>query len=174
MNISKYVRSISFLVLVLVSGCGKEYELEDYTNVEIQKSNLVYGLTSYMNINDVVKKLSIEPNEIIIKEDSSSPIQDGIPPFNILTAEIMNTEIEGFIGLMSVSFFNNRLMEVRFYPENTNEFIKTIKGLSMSNQVEMKPFTNIRIDRDYQKKDYVSWIDSRLKKQFLYWIKIYT
>lgn len=159
---------------MLLVGCGSEYELEDYTKVEAERSPFVLGISSYMSLDDVTKKLSIEPSKIVITDKNISPKQDGIPPFDILTAKIQNTEIEGFKGSVSITFFNGRLMEILFFPVNVNGFVKSISGLSKSNEIEIRPFTRVWLGKDYQDKAYVGWLDIRLQKQLDAWIKSYS
>jgi hypothetical protein len=174
MNIEKLFRHLILFFFVLLAGCGSEYELEDYTKVEVDRSLLVLGLSSYMSLSDVERELSIEPGVIVITDKNISPKQDGIPPFDILTAKIPDVEIKNFKGSVLMTFFNGRLMEVRFFPVDVNGFVQTIDGLPKSKEIEIRLFTKVWFGQDYQDKAYVGWLDIRLQKQFDAWIKNYS
>jgi hypothetical protein len=174
MNIEKLFRHLILFFFVLLAGCGSEYELEDYTKVEVDRSLLVLGLSSYMSLSDVERELSIEPGVIVITDKNISPKQDGIPPFDILTAKIPDVEIKNFKGSVLMTFFNGRLMEVRFFPVDVNGFVQTIDGLPKSKEIEIRLFTKVWFGKDYQDKAYVGWLDIRLQKQFDAWIKNYS
>ena len=146
---------VALLFLFLLAGCGSGYELEDYSKVEADKSGLVLGLVSYMSLDEVKEALLLKASEIVVTDDSSSPRQEGIPPFDILTVRISNTEIEGFKGAVSLTFFNGRLMEVRFFPVDVSGFVQSINGLSQSDAIEIKPYTKVWYGKDYQENAYV-------------------
>lgn len=173
-DITRSFLYVALFFFVLLAGCGSEYELEDYSKVEADSSRLALGLSSYMSLDDVKKELSLESEEIVITDKNISPKQDGIPPFEILTAKIPNAEVGGFKGPASMTFFNGRLMEVRFFPVDVNGFVQSIDGLSQSNAIEVKPFTKVWFAKDYQDKAYVGWVDIRLQKQVDAWIKNYS
>lgn len=108
--------------LVFLAGCGNGYEFEDYSKVETERSNLVLGLVSYMSLGEVKDALSLDDREVVVTDDNSSPKQEGLPPFNILTVKISEAEVRSFKGAVSLTFFNDRLMEIRFYPVDVDGF----------------------------------------------------
>lgn len=171
MNNKNSVRCLAIFFLMLLVACGSKYELEYFTKVESNKSPLALGLYSYMSLDEVKKKLSIESNEIVIIDKNVSAKRDSIPPFNILTVKIPDNEIEGFKGSVLIKFFNGRLMEVRFFPVRIDEFVRNISGLTHSNEIEIRPFTRVWFAKDYH---YVGWVDTRIQEQFYTWIKNYS
>jgi len=162
------------LVALLSYGCENESEIEEYTKVESQGAHLTYGLISYMSFEDVMTQLKLDEKEIEILDDSKTSPKEKTPPFNILSFKVPNQTIRSINGDMIITFFNNRLMEIRFYPVDIDKFIKSIDGLSLTNNVVDPPFIEIWQDTDFQGKSYVGWVDQRLKKQFASWIKKYS
>lgn len=158
---------------LVITGCGKNTD-EDYTKVEHVKSPLVLGVTSYLSVEEVKSHLSLGEDEFVITEQSESSKRANIPPFDILTAKIQNTEIEGFKGSVSITFFNGRLMEIRFFPKQFQNFVKSIPGLSNADTVDINPFTKVWTGNDYKSRQYVAWTDKRLEKQLNRWIKNFT
>jgi hypothetical protein len=152
---------------VQLAGCGNEYELADYSEVEADSSPLTLGLFSYMSLEDVKKTLSLKAGEIVITNKNTSPGREGVPPFDVLTAKIPSAEIGSLNGVVLLTFFNGRLMEVRFFPVDKG-------GLSQFNSIEIKPFTKVWIGKDYQDRAYVGWLDTRLQKQLNAWIRDYS
>jgi hypothetical protein len=173
-DMNRFTLYAALFLLVLLTGCGNGYELEDYSKVEAERSNLVLGLVSYMSLGEVKAALRLDSREIFVVEDSNSPKQVGVPPFNILKIKISNTEIRSFKGSILLTFFNDRLMSVRFYPVEVEDFIQSVDGLSKSEEVEIKPFTRVWFYTDHQGADYIGWVDTRLQQQFDAWIKSYS
>jgi hypothetical protein len=164
----------AILFLTQLVGCGNKYELEDYSKVEADRANLTLGLVSYMSLEDVKEALVLQAKDIIVTDDNSNPSREGIPPFNVLTIKILNSEIDSFKGAVSFTFFNDRLMEIRFFPVDADGFIQSIDGLSQSNTITLGSFTKVWFSKDYQDATYIGWVDIRLQNQINAWIKKYS
>ena len=85
-----------------------------------------------------------------------------------------NAEIDAYKGTALLTFFNDRLMEVRFFPEKFREFVDSHPSLSANDKSSIRPFTVVSVDADYTGERYVRWIDSRLLEQFEHWISKFT
>ncbi|MEN8221194.1 MAG: hypothetical protein ABFS56_33555 [Pseudomonadota bacterium] len=142
--------------------------------VESERSGLVLGLVSYLTFDEAKNLLHLGDQKIVVLEESKSPKQDGIPPFNIYTIKVPDIDVEGFNGALMLFFFNNRLMEVRFYPIDIDGFALSVDGLSNSKSINIEPYTRAWLDKDYQGNSYIGWVDVRLQKQFYAWIKNYS
>lgn len=118
--------------------------------------------------------LSLDDQKFVVTDDNRLPKQKRIPPFNILTIKISDVNVGLYGGAASLTFFNDRLMEVRFFPDNVDGFLQTIDGLSKSENVDIKPFTRVWFYQDFEDKKYIGWIDYRLQQQVDTWIRNYS
>ena len=127
-----------------------------------------------MSYKDVRSFLLLNDDAIEITENEHSPIQKDIPPFHIFRIRLKNAEIDAYKGAALLTFFNDRLMEVRFFPEKFSEFVDSHPSLSATDKLSIRPFTVVSVAADYAGERYVRWIDSRLLEQFEHWISKFT
>ncbi len=171
----KLKRYFTVLLVLSLYGCDSRYNIDDYLKVEDVRSNLTYGLTSYITFDEVKAKLQLQEGDFIIVENNNASEQPGIPPFDIFTIKIASAQIADHNGGLVLSFFNSRLMEMRYYPNEIDDFVEKIsldpKALRELGGFMIEPYTKAWISKDYQGKYYVGWIDIRLRDQFNTWIK---
>lgn len=170
------MRLASYLIFTftLITACSNDYKIEDYSKIENERSDLVLGLVSYMDSDEAKKNLQFDDDKIIVVEDSRSPKREDIPPFDFLTIKFLDIQMDNFKGALTLTFFNERLMEARFYPANVEVFAKNIKGLTHSSSVNIEPYTKIWLAKNYQGVSYIGWTDIRLEQQLYAWIKNYS
>lgn len=175
MNFSKV---LLVFVLVASAGCAGDHDADEYLNVETERSILAAGLKSYMSFKEVSDILELKPGQFVVLDDSKTDRSPRVPPFNIYTVMIPAVDFNGHNGKVILSFFNDRLMETRFYPPELNVFVRdmgwTIDAITAPKHITVAPFTNVWIDRDHDDLQYIGWIDVRLRKQFDAWIKTYS
>lgn len=164
------------LLLICLCGCGSDYDAEAYRKLEDVRTELAAGLSSYINFEEAKKILNLRESDYVVLEDSQSKKSPDIPPFNIYTIKIPGGKVSGYTGDLVLSFFNGRLMETRFYPIRLSAFIHDL-GLdvdTLSKSKDIKPHTNVWLEKDFEDNTYIGWEDVRLKEQFNSWIKDYS
>jgi len=165
-------------IVSLLCGCSSGLEFDEYLEVDEIQTPLGAGLLSYTAYDRVKTQLKLQDSDIVIIEDSKPKLPSHVPPFNILTIKIPDFEILGDRGDLVLSFFNDRLMETRFYPPSTSDFLNKssidVNRLGDRTKIVVKPYTNIWLYKDFEDKEYVGWADVRLIKQTSMWIKKYS
>jgi hypothetical protein len=161
-------------VLIIFTGCKPE------TNVDIPtvRTTLIDQIESYISINDVDRMIATNKftSEVIENTKRNGGISKN--SFNIYSIKISDYSHLGFRGELIMKFFNNRLFETIFYPDNydayTSKLKEQIPKIFDSKEISILPFTEVVTDMDYQKRKYVSWKDSRLNKEKLQWLRKYS
>ena len=76
-----------------------------------------------------------------------------------------------------MQFFNDRLMETRFFPNGVDAYLATLANagvdLTKQSEVTVPPHTRLWTEMDYKKRRYVGWEDVRLAEEMKLWIKRY-
>lgn len=163
---------IILIFTLVILGCIND--TEDYTKVESIKSQFVLGLTSYLDLNEVIARLSLDGERLVVTDQSEASSQLNVPPFKYVTATVNEIKIDKYLGALELIFFNDRLLEIRFFPKNFQDYVTNIPGLSDFDPVEIDSHTKIWIGSDHNNRQFVAWTDKRLEEQFNRWIKYYS
>ena len=163
--------SILCLVTVLVTSCGSE----SFTEVESARAALIAGFESYASREEVMAKLPREMEVKIVSETSRAK-STSQPPYKLYTISISPFEHLKHRGRLQLTFFNNRLEQSEFYPENLESYRRALEQggfrLGLSREL-IRGNTLIWEGTDADHNEYVGWGDKRLRDQQRRWLARY-
>jgi hypothetical protein len=136
---------------------------------------LLSGFLSYATRTDVLASLGHDVALRVVED--SPPVADGRPPFAIHTVEAQPMSCCGQRGVLRLSFFNDRLMEVSFYADEPDALFGTLReqGLALDGGGELeRGCVRITAGKDAAARRFVSWRDVRLVRQQRLWISRYS
>jgi hypothetical protein len=159
------------LILCLIAGCGSE----SFTEIETTRSPLFPGFNSYAPRDEVMAKL---PREVEIKvvEETSLAKGNSTPPYRVYTISIAPYPHLGQPGKLLMTFYNDRLLQTAFYPQELDDYVKALRksGVAVEFAKELaKGNTVIWIGIDFDNNHYVGWADKRLREQQRRWLARY-
>jgi hypothetical protein len=164
-------RPSRFLLLIfLLIGCGSE----SFTESEKDRAQLMNGFESYASRDEVMAKLN--RGDAVKSVEQSSKHKSGQPPYQIYSARLPYEDRKE-PGELLITFFNNRLMQMSFYPENLDRYLAALRssGIELRTGSEVKNgHTAIWIGQDFDNKNYVGWADDRLRAQQRRWLSRYS
>lgn len=139
---------------------------------------LIEGVESYLSVDAFLLKLKARSLAYEV-ERSPTPEKSKRPPFNVTTVKVDAFSALGCTGQLTVEFFNDRLVGVRFFPSDMDEYRKRLlsqRGLDLLTQSEASASSNARVwsASDQAGRSYVGWEDVRLAKEMELWIKRYS
>jgi hypothetical protein len=155
---------------LLLASCNKEGKPKP--------SKMMGSLNSYQSLQDVERKLEWKPGEWQVVEDRRPLNSDKRPPFRMFTLVRKNWLQWRNAGDLQLTFYNDRLMIVRFYPQNLNSFTSALSAedsvaFSPQGDSRIEPSTRVWIGKDEEGKTYVGWIDKVLQGEMDDWLKKY-
>lgn len=159
------------LLIHLVAACGSE----SFTEIESVRTPLFPGFESYASREEVMPKLSREV-EIKLVEESSLSTGSSTPPYRIYAISISPYPHLEQRGKLLITFYNNRLLQTAYYPENIDDYVIALRrsGVAVeSGQQLIKGHTMIWIGVDFDNVPYVGWADKRLREQQRRWLANY-
>lgn len=164
--------------LAIVIGCAAFVACtqETFTEVEQPRSALISEFVRYASREEVVSKVSSR-FQIQVVEDSSLPAGDRRPPFSIYTLSVAGFRYLDHDGELRMTFFNNRLQETWFYPNDPDAYFSALRshGVVPSEHSQLvMGRTAVWTGTDYRVKSYVAWQDTRLGEQSKRWISRYS
>lgn len=160
-------------IVLLLAACSRI----DFTSVRKPATPLIDSFQSYARIVDV--QTALTTRGILWAADKGSPPSPGDPrpPFDILTISVPVYGYLGQTGALELLFFNNRLMEVRYFADNPASFVDALESqmkVPISTEPRLGPFTRVWIGKDGKGRVYVGWQDTRLSKEQNLWITKYS
>jgi hypothetical protein len=162
----------ALMLLAALVACGNE----SFTDVEAVRAPLIAGLPSYAAPNEVLPKLASFPMPVVV-EQSALPPNDGRPPFSIYSVSVREYRHLEHSGELRLLFFNDRLQETVFYPQDPAAYMAALKaaGVVVTQGQEWKTEnTVVWTAVDYRGQRYVGWADQRLREQSKRWISRYS
>jgi len=169
---SKFIVSFGLIVL-LIAACSRP----SFTSIRSPATPLISGFQSYMPIADVESALNSRGVTWTIIEDSHLPPGDHRPPFDILTISVSHYAYLGHTGELRFQFFNNRLTNTWFFPDDPASFkaaLESVMKATIRPEATVPPFTRVWTHRNFQDRVYVAWEDTRLAEEQSSWISIYS
>lgn len=162
-----------FMVLMLLAliGCG----IETYTEIE-EPSLLVGEFYSYKTLAGTIGLVEKKGYQFRVEEGTQSGNAKR-PPYKIDAITIENYSVNGYVGTLNISFFNDRLMSCWFYPKDYDSMISSLKttiGIVEESEDLISKYTRIRTYKDYKGYKYIDWEDVRLSEQHGKWIAKYS
>ncbi|MDP1948641.1 MAG: hypothetical protein Q8L77_14195 [Nitrospirota bacterium] len=175
------------LLAWMIAGCDQDVlYATSFTEVATERAKLIDGIESYQSTEEA--KHQFQKWEVI--EESGLAPGDKRPPFNIYVVAINNYSHLDYSGKLHLKFFNNRLVEARFYPSSFEKYVERLKENDKltfnitdksagTPEALAAPYTRIwiynqpHLDPQGQNR-YVGWRDARLEKEETLWIKRYS
>jgi len=164
---------------ILLSACGSGQDARQASEKDVPKSPLIGRIVSFESPAEVQSRLdpSVLPWEVV--ENSALAPGDRRPPFHNYVVTVANYSDLGHSGELELYFFNDRLMEARFIPRNLDSYLLRLRDsrgidLAASTEASLPPYTLVSIAKYRDGRTYVSWIDTRLSKEFDDWIRRYS
>ena len=173
MNRVFVVRLPFFVCLFMLSACA---DYETYTD-RLDASPLLLGeFQGYSSEQAVRAALGAQPIQEV--ERSGLPQGDGRPRFDIVTLAVAEYHHLGVAGELRLQFFNDRLSDVWFYPDDVDEYMAALGrrevAVTTDRTGQLKGTVRIWTQRDYRNRTYVGWSDQRLDDQRARWISRYS
>lgn len=143
-------------VFVFATGCTKKS-----TN---EPSKLMGKLYSGESLQAVQRKLDIVAAGWELVEDRHSLPDSPPPPWRSLVIRKRGYPAYGQTGDLELSFFNDELVSVQFYPRDVVTAAQSIAardgvGFSPAGDAKISVSTRIWIGKDAQGRGYIGWID---------------
>jgi hypothetical protein len=161
------------LAAMLLAGMGCRNEGKP------KPSKMMGPLYSYQSLQTVEKKIDLKAGDWDVLEDRRPLSTDKRPPFRMFTISHKNWVQWRNAGDLQLTFYNDRLMIVRFYPMDLEMFKGALSahdeiGFSQQGDTWIDPSTRVWIGKDDDGKVYVGWIDKALQAEMDQWIKKYS
>src|SRR5438094_4487733 len=114
------------LSLVALAGCEQASDLffgPSFVDIASDRTKLIDGLQSYASVEEIKR---LFPEWKVIENSGLKP-GDKRPPINIYSVAVKNYSHLNCRGELRLTFFNNRLMEAWFIPDEFEKYIELLK-----------------------------------------------
>src|SRR5512146_2857999 len=143
--------TIAAALLLSASACRKK---------DFEPSKMLGPLYSYQSLETVERKLDLKPGDWEVLEDRKPLSSDTRPMFRIFTFSKKDFPLLDTPGRrLIMSFYNDRLMTVQFYPYNMSAFKSALAAdgttLSSEGDAYIAPSTHVWLGKDDQGQLYV-------------------
>lgn len=176
-------------LLMLLSGCGGEGSGAPVPNhpdtllfraIEPDRVRLIDAFASYDDEARVTEQLIA--GGLLAERSMLSKAPSGrYPPRTMVTLKVKLYRHQGELGSLTLEFFNNRLMEAQFYPEDVTAYAKALRrsvpnlprgntGTSEWVSGNLRVFSNVdlaksKVGINLRTKGFALWQDIRLVAQ---------
>jgi len=164
---------------ILLSACGSTQEGKQASDGGEQKSPLLGGLASFESPAEVREKLepTLLPWKVV--EESAPTTSAKRPPFRQFVVTVSGYSDLGQGGELKLRFFNDRLMEARFFPKDPERYLLAFResqgiDLASTTEASVPPHTRVWASSEHDGQRYIGWADTRLEKEFDDWIRRYS
>lgn len=111
-----------------------------------------------------------------VVESTESGPRSSRPPFRQLVVAVSGFEHSGHAGELQLHFFNDRLMEVRFFPPDIAEYSRALRDsggpdLETAGGPLREPRVRVWTAKDFKGRPYVGWADTNLEREYDDWIR---
>jgi hypothetical protein len=142
-------------ICVFAAGCKKKSAYEP--------SQLMGKLMSGASVREAQRELGVKPSEWETVDDRRS-LSDATPPWHEFVILKKDYSAYGQTGDLVLSFFNEELVSVQFYPGDVGAAKEALaaKGkisFSSAGDARTSIATRVWIGKDQQGRDYIGWID---------------
>jgi len=146
---------------------------------EFEPSKMVGPLYSYQSLETVERKLDLKPGDWDILENRKPLSTDTRPMFRIFTFSKKDFPLLDTPGKnLIMTFYNDRLMTVQFYPYNISAFKSALAGdgvnLSAEGDAHIPPSTHVWVGKDDHGQLYVGFMDKVLEAEHDAWMAKYS
>lgn len=146
---------------------------------DFQPSKMAGELYSYQSLETVERKLDLKPDDWDVLENRKPLSTDKRPMFRIFTFSKKDFPLLGTSGRKIImTFYNDRLMTVQFYPYNMSAFKSALSAdgttLSPAGDAYIPPSTHVWLGKDDQGQYYVGFMDKVLEAEHDAWMAKYS
>ncbi|MEE8574422.1 MAG: hypothetical protein V3T30_03325 [Thermodesulfobacteriota bacterium] len=156
----------------------------DFTDIPERRSKLIDGTISYQSVEEVKARFTAEWGGARaawdVLQDISLSEDDKRPPFSVYEASIDRYIHMEVAGVLTLKFFNDRLMETVFYPTDPGRYLdglaknKNKEDLRFRREHRRMPYTRIWKETDWKRRVLVRYFDIRLAREMDAWKKKYS
>jgi hypothetical protein len=141
----------------------------------VSSETFIFNLKSYSSVSEIKEFIRSKNGTYTVDKSSFSNLAN-IPENEIIIVKTNLFKENKFIGKTDITFWNNKLMEVAFFPNNHIKYMKYFKKERNINSSNIKETKNLHIEivEDYQGTYYEIFTDIRLKKEMDDWIREYS
>jgi hypothetical protein len=115
----------------------------------------------------------------VVKEDSKVPRLPDRPPFDFFVVRVKGFKEFGHTGELELTFFNERLMEAAFRPDDADGFLRSLNDVA---RVNLKKDDKKRLSQNLELlahtrekgEVWIRWQDLRLTKEVDEWVSKYS
>lgn len=163
--------TIAAALILATAACKKD---------DFKPSKLVGPLYSGQSLETVERKLDLKPGDWEVLEDRKPLSSDKRPMFRIFTFSKKDFPLLDTPGQnLVMTFYNDRLMTVQFYPYNLDAFKGALQSqdnvaLSPDGDSSIAPSTRVWVGKDPNKKMYVGFMDKALMAEHDDWMRKYS
>jgi len=155
------------------------YRAVSFTEVAADRAELIDGIESYQSVAEFVAWLKANSQDYEIEVADTTAGTSNRPPYRNVSIKLVEYEFMEHRGDLFVSFFNDRLMSVGFYPSHPDSFFRSLRaniGLAFGEKEEDLPSPNVRvwIATNHTGQRYIHWSDTHLDDELRLWIKRYS
>jgi hypothetical protein len=170
-NYKRWLFCILALVVLFAASCKR------HDKNEFKPSKLAAGLFSGQSLQTAERKLDMMAGNFDIMEDRTPLPSDGRPPYRLLVISKKNIRVDGQMGELVLTFFNDRLMTSQFYPVDLaaeRTAVEAGQQISLgSGDSHIQPSTRVWVGKDESGRSYIGWIDKSLQAEQDAWVKQY-
>lgn len=146
---------------------------------DFEPSKMVGPLYSYQSLETVERKLDLKPGDWNVLENRKPLSTDTRPMFRIFTFSKKDFPLLDTPGKnLVMTFYNDRLMTVQFYPYNMSAFKSALAGdgvnLSSEGDAHIPPSTHVWLGKDDHGQLYVGFMDKVLEAEHDAWMAKYS
>lgn len=144
---------------------------------EFKPSKLAPGLFSGQSLQTVERKLDMMAGNFDVILDRTPLPSDTRPPYRLLVISKKNQKLEGQLGELVLTFFNDRLMTSQFYPADMSSARTALEGAQQislgGGEGHIEPSTRVWVGKDENARSYIGWIDKSLQAEQDAWVRQY-
>jgi hypothetical protein len=146
---------------------------------DFEPSKMAGPLYSYQSLETVERKLDLKPGDWDVLENRKPLSTDTRPMFRILTFSKKDFPLLDTPGKnLVMTFYNDRLMTVQFYPYNMSAFKSALAAdgvnLSSEGDAHISPSTHVWVGKDDHGQLYVGFMDKVLEAEHDGWMAKYS
>jgi hypothetical protein len=162
---------MALLFLLLAASCRSRGEKD------FHPSRLGGELFSGQSLQTAERKLEMTGGNFDVLQDRTPLPSDTRPPYRLLVISKKDAHLDGQPGELVLTFFNDRLMTVQFYPgdlASARAAVESAEKLSLaSGEAHVAPSTRIWVGKDEAERGYIGWIDKSLQSEQDAWVNKY-
>jgi hypothetical protein len=112
----------------------------------------------------------------VVREANRLGPNDSRPTYEVVSFTVHDFTHLKHHGELEISFFNNRLLETTFFPQDIDGYLMALKetGLTVSKEPQLRGDTWVMTFEAHDGRRYVRWADRRLDDEHTRWIGRYS